>query len=113
MTDRLLVALATSGVLFMATPPRADGAPVSCAELAKLTLAQTTVTTAEEISSGEFTVTAGPTQGAPRLANLPPFSGGRGGPTRRHPLASLPNTGDSGNGFDENLCPRRLARAHS
>jgi pimeloyl-ACP methyl ester carboxylesterase len=51
----------------------ADAAPVPCESLAKLSLPETTITAAQEITSGEFAAPGGPGPGGGRLTNLPAF----------------------------------------
>ena len=72
MTRRLVVAVQVLSCLTM-LPSRAIGgpaaaAPVPCAELARLSLPNTTVTAAEEILAGDYAPPSGP-----RQANLPAF----------------------------------------
>jgi pimeloyl-ACP methyl ester carboxylesterase len=63
----MVIALAATAAL-IASPSRASGAPVPCADLAKLSLPDTTITSAEEVPAGEWAPPAGP-----RQANLPAF----------------------------------------
>ena len=64
MTRRLLVAASVLGCVAAAAD--ATAAPTPCAELAKLSLPETTITAAEEIPAGEYAPPVGQ-----RQANLP------------------------------------------
>ena len=63
----MVIALAATAALIV-SPSRASGAPVPCANLAKLSLPDTTITSAEEVPAGEWAPPAGP-----RQPNLPAF----------------------------------------
>jgi tannase/feruloyl esterase len=67
MTRRLLVAASVLGCVAAAAAD-ATAAPTPCAELAKLSLPETTITAAEEIPAGEYAPPVGQ-----RQANLPAF----------------------------------------
>src|SRR5712671_738680 len=62
----LLLGLTLASAMANGSP--AAGAQVSCADLAKLSLPEATVTAAEEVPAGEYAPPAGP-----RLGNLPAF----------------------------------------
>ena len=63
----IVIALAATAVLVV-NPSRASGAPVPCADLGRLSLPDTTITSAEEIPAGEWAPPAGP-----RQTSLPAF----------------------------------------
>ena len=63
----MAIALAVTAALIV-SPSRASGAPVPCADLAKLSLPDTTITSAEDVPAGEWAPPAGP-----RQPNLPAF----------------------------------------
>src|SRR5262249_55053454 len=61
------IAIATVGSR-LGTSLTAAGAQVACAQLAMISLPETTITAAEEVPAGEYAPTGGP-----RQANLPAF----------------------------------------
>src|SRR5947207_3443328 len=72
MIRRIAVASATLWVT--ACPLVTYAAPASCESLAKLSFPQVTITTAQEVTSGEFSSPdAGRGPGGGRLTNLPAF----------------------------------------